>query len=111
MGGFRTTLVIGLLIYSCGTLAFWPAADLVSVPGFATSNFIVVIGLSVVDMVAHLFIAWCGPMEHIEMRLNFARSVQGVGGVVSPLLVEEVSFGQPTSPTLLIGVHWTHLVI
>lgn len=109
--GFKATLVTGLLIYSCGTLVFWPAAVLVSLPGFVISNFIVGLGLSIVETAANLFIALCGPMEHTEMRLNFAQGVQSVGGIVSPLLAQEVLFKEVTSPAALIGVQWTYLVI
>lgn len=109
--GFKVTLVTGLVIYSCGTLAFWPAAILVSLPAFAVSNFIVGLGVSVVETAADLFITLCGPMEYAEMRLNFAQGVQAVGGIVSPLLAQDILFGNVTSPTALISVQWAYLVI
>jgi hypothetical protein len=109
--GFNTTLLTGLLIYSCGTLAFWPAAVLISLPGFVISNFMVGLGVSVVETAADLFMVLCGPMEYAEMRLSFAQGVQAVGGVASPLLAQEVLFGDVTTPTALISVQWTYLAI
>ena len=109
--GFKATLVTGLLIYSCGTLAFWPAAILVSLPGFAISNFIAGLGLSVVETTTDLFMTLCGPIEYAEMRLNFARGIQAIGEIFSPLLAQGVLFEQVTSPTALINIQWAYLVI
>jgi fucose permease len=109
--GFNATLLTGLLIYSCGTLAFWPAAVLISLPGFVISNFIVGLGISVVETAADLFMALCGPMEYAEMRLSFAQGVQAVGGVVSPLIAQEVLFNDVVTSTDLIRVQWTYLGI
>jgi fucose permease len=64
-----------------------------------------------VETAADLYIALCGPMEHTEMRLNFAQGVQAVGGIVSPLLAQQVLFSEVTSPTALISVQWSYLVI
>jgi fucose permease len=109
--GFNATLLTGLLIYSCGTLAFWPAAVLISLPGFVISNFIVGLGVSVVETAADLFMALCGPMEYAEIRLSFAQGVQAVGGVVSPIIAQEVLFNDVVTSTDLIRVQWTYLGI
>jgi fucose permease len=109
--GFTATLVTGLLIYSSGTLAFWPAAVLISLPGFVISNLVTGLGVSVIETAADLFIALCGPVEYAEMRLSFAQGVQAVGSIASPLLAHEVLFGDVTTPTALISIQWTYLAI
>ena len=109
--GFKATLMTGLSIYSCGTLVFWPAGLLMSLPAFVVANFIVGLGLSVVETAADLFIALCGPMYYAEMRLNFAQGVQAVGGIFSPILAQQVLFKGVDDAEALISVQWTYLGI
>lgn len=109
--GFKVTLMTGLSIYSCGTLVFWPAAILISLPGFVIANFIVGLGLSVVETAADLFISLCGPTDHAEIRLNLAHGVQAVGGIASPILAQQVLFKGVRNAPALISAQWIYLGI
>ncbi|OIW28993.1 MFS general substrate transporter [Coniochaeta ligniaria NRRL 30616] len=115
IGGFRTTFIVGLLIYGTGTMAFWPSAVLTAFGGFMVSNFIVGFGLGVLETAANPFIALCGPMQYSEMRLCLAQGVQAVGSVLSGLLAQRVFFvdlGQTDySSTSLLDIQWTYLAI
>ena len=91
-GGFKMTFIVGLCIYGLGTLVFWPSAVLLSYPAFLVSNFIVGLGLSVLETAANPFIAICGPPEYAEIRLGIAQGIQAVGSVVSPILARRVLF-------------------
>jgi fucose permease len=105
--GFKVCYMVGLVIYACGTLVFWPSAVLTSFPAFLVSNFIVGAGLSTLELAANPFIALCGPPEFAEVRLNLSQGVQAIGTIVSPLLAKKVLFtGQASS---LIDVQWTYL--
>ena len=59
-----------------------------SLLAFIITNFIVRLGLSVVETTADLFIALYRPMDYTEIQLNFAQSVQAMGRVVSPILAQ-----------------------
>ncbi|KAF2018207.1 MFS general substrate transporter [Aaosphaeria arxii CBS 175.79] len=107
--GFKACYTVGLLIYACGTLVFWPSAVLTSFPAFLISNFIVGLGLSTLEISANPFIALCGPPEYAEVRLNLSQGVQAVGSILSPLLAKKVLF--KASPNSLIDVQWTYLGI
>lgn len=48
--GFKSCYSVGLAIFACGTLIFWPAAVLTSFPAFVITNFIVAFGLSVLEV-------------------------------------------------------------
>jgi fucose permease len=109
--GFKATLVTGLSIYSCGTLVFWPASILISLPAFVIANFIVGLGLSVTETASDLFVALCGPLNYSEIRLNVAKGVQAVGGVISPILAQQVLYKYINDAPSLISVQWTYLVI
>jgi fucose permease len=101
--------MVGLSVYACGTLVFWPSAVLNSFPAFLISNFITGAGLSTLELGANPFIALCGPPEYAEVRLNLSQAVQAVGTIVSPLLAKKVLF--PANAASLIDVQWTYLGI
>ena len=108
--GFKACFIVGLCIYGCGTLVFWPSAVLASFPAFLISNFIVGLGLSTLEIAANPFSALCGPPQYSEMRLNFSQGVQAVGSVLSPLLASKVLFKSQDAPSL-IDAQWTYLGI
>ncbi|KAF2490913.1 MFS general substrate transporter [Lophium mytilinum] len=105
--GFKACYTVGLVIYACGTLVFWPSAVLTSFPAFFISNFIVGLGLSTLEISANPFITLCGPPEWAEVRLNLSQGFQAIGTVVSPLLAKKVLF--KASADSLIDVQWTYL--
>ncbi|OCK75999.1 MFS general substrate transporter [Lepidopterella palustris CBS 459.81] len=107
--GFKACYIVGLLIYACGTLVFWPSAVLTSFPAFLISNFIVGLGLSTLEVSANPFIALCGPPKWSEVRLNISQGFQAIGSVVSPLLAKKVLFTLEADS--LIDVQWTYLGI
>ena len=53
--GFKSAMIVGLVVYSCGTLVFWPSAVLTSYTAFTISNFIVGFGLSCLEIAANPF--------------------------------------------------------
>lgn len=107
--GFKASYMVGLSIYACGTLVFWPSAVLNSFPAFLVSNFIVGAGLSTLELSANPFIVLCGPPEYAEVRLNLSQAVQAIGTIVSPVLASKVLF--PANAGSLIDVQWTYLGI
>ncbi|CAO2658646.1 Nn.00g063690.m01.CDS01 [Neocucurbitaria sp. VM-36] len=107
--GFKACYMVGLSVYACGTLIFWPSAVLHSFPAFLVSNFITGAGLSTLELSANPFIALCGPPEYAEVRLNFSQAFQAIGTIVSPLLAKKVLF--PPNAESLIDVQWTYLGI
>ncbi|KAJ5570470.1 Major facilitator superfamily domain general substrate transporter [Penicillium hispanicum] len=109
--GFKSTFMTGLCIYACGTLIFWPSAVLTSTTAFTVSNFIVGLGLAVLETAANPFIALCGPLENSEIRLNISQGVQAVGSVLSPLLAKKVLFKGVQDVASLVDVQWTYLGI
>ena len=109
--GFKFTFIVGLCVYGCGTLVFWPSAVLASFPAFLISNFIVGLGVATLELAGNPFIVLCGPPEHAEVRLNISQAVQAVGTVVSPVLAKKVLFRTVRDAPSLIDVQWTYLGI
>lgn len=108
---FRGCFVVGLFLYGAGTFVFWPSAVLFSFSALIISNFLVGLGISVLETAANPFIVMCGPMENAEVRLNISQGFQAVGGVVSPLLAIKVFFNNIDTPRSLISAQWAYLGI
>ena len=109
--GFKACYTVGLSIYGCGTLIFWPAAVLTSFPAFVITNFIVAFGLSILEVSANPFIALCGPQQYSEIRLNLSQGVQAIGSVVAPLIAHKAFFQKSLDGTSLIKTQWAYLGI
>lgn len=109
--GFKASMIVGLCVYGCGTLVFWPSAVLTSYGAFIVSNFIVGFGLSCLEIAANPYIALCGPLEYAEVRLNLAQAFQAIGTVCSPLLATKVLFKNVLNAPSLVDVQWTYLGI
>jgi fucose permease len=107
--GFKACYTVGLGVYACGTLVFWPSAVLTSFPAFLISNFITGLGLSTLEISANPFIALCGPPEYAEVRLGVSQGIQAIGTITSPLLAKKVLF--KASANSLIDVQWAYLGI
>ncbi|KAK4180560.1 major facilitator superfamily domain-containing protein [Triangularia setosa] len=120
VGGFKTTFIVGLLIYGTGTIMFWPGAVLTAYGGFMVSSFVVGFGLAVLETAANPFLILCGPPEYGDLRLLLAQGVQAVGSVLSGLLANKVFFRtleqkdeadvrDESINQTLIDVQWTYL--
>ncbi|KAJ9619568.1 hypothetical protein H2203_008348 [Taxawa tesnikishii (nom. ined.)] len=109
--GFKACYTVGLAIYACGTLIFWPAAVLTSFTAFIIVNFIVGMGLSTLEIAANPFIALCGPMEYAEIRLNLSQGFQAIGTVVAPLIAHKAMFQDNMSAPSLVDTQWAYLGI
>ncbi|KAF2720739.1 MFS general substrate transporter [Polychaeton citri CBS 116435] len=109
--GFKASYMVGLAIYACGTLIFWPAAVLTSFPAYFITNFIVGFGLSILEIAANPFIALCGPQAYAEVRLNLSQAVQAVGTVIAPLIANRAFFHKVNNAPSLIDTQWAYLGI
>ncbi|KIX94462.1 uncharacterized protein Z520_09848 [Fonsecaea multimorphosa CBS 102226] len=109
--GFKAVMIVGLAVYGCGTLVFWPSAVLLSYSAFVVSNCIVGFGLSCLEIAANPYIALCGPLEYAEVRLNLSQAFQAIGTVCSPLLATKVLFKSVHNAPSLVDVQWTYLGI
>ncbi|KAH6695940.1 hypothetical protein BKA61DRAFT_563689 [Leptodontidium sp. MPI-SDFR-AT-0119] len=106
---FKTTIITGLCIYSCGMLIFWPSAVLGSLPAFMASNLIIGTGIATLELGINPFVALCGRPDYPEVRLNLSYFVRGLGGTVSQFVVREPIFGSFGNPRTLIIAQWEYL--
>ncbi|KAK3673753.1 hypothetical protein LTR78_006306 [Recurvomyces mirabilis] len=109
--GFKACFSVGLSIFACGTLIYWPAAVLTSFPAFVITNFIVAFGLSVLEVSANPFIALCGPQQYSEVRLNLCQGIQAIGSIVAPLIASRAFVHRSFHAPSLVDTQWAYLGI
>lgn len=109
--GFKACYSVGLSIYACGTLIFWPSAVLTSYPAYLLTNIIVGFGLSILEVSANPFIALCGPPQYAEARLLLSQAIQAVGTVIAPLIANRAFFNTRLDVPSLVDTQYAYLGI
>lgn len=84
--GYKTGIILGLILYAAGALLFIPAASERTFGLFLAALFILAAGATFLETVANPYITILGPKETSEQRLNFAQSFNGVGAFVAPII-------------------------
>jgi MFS transporter, FHS family, L-fucose permease len=83
---YKVGLVIGLLLYSTGTLLFWPAAVIRNYGFFLFALFVIASGLAFLETGANPFIAVLGDPRTSERRLNFSQAFNPFGAISGVLI-------------------------
>ena len=84
--GYKTGLVIGLFLYSAGTMLFYPAAMVGKYGFFLFALFVIASGASFLETGANSFVAMLGDPRTSERRLNFSQAFNPVGAVAGVLV-------------------------
>ncbi|AYD47506.1 L-fucose:H+ symporter permease [Arachidicoccus soli] len=84
--GYKNAILFGLFLYAIGALLFVPAANAMSFNYFLLALFVLASGLATLETVAHPFIASLGDHRTSDLRINFAQSFNGLGGVIGPAI-------------------------
>ena len=84
--GYKTGVVIGLLIAAAGSALFLPAASLISYPLFLVALFIVGLGFAMLQIAANPYVTILGPERTASSRLNLAQAFNSVGTTIGPLI-------------------------
>lgn len=84
--GYKTGLVIGLLLYGAGAWLFWPAAEVRQYGFFLFALFVIASGAAFLETGANPFVAQLGDPRTSERRLNFSQAFNPVGAVTGVLV-------------------------
>ena len=91
--GYKNGIALGLLISACGTLLFYPAAELVSFPLMITGLFVVALGFSLQQTAANPLAIVMGDPAKGSQRLSLAGGINNIGTTIGPLIVGFAIFG------------------
>ena len=84
--GYKTGMVMGLVLFGSGMVLFWPAAVSGQYIPFLIALFAVGCGASVLETAANPFMAQFGPQQTSERRLNFAQSFNPPGTILGVII-------------------------
>ena len=108
--GYRAGVITGLLLYGIGALLFIPGGQLLSVPFFLFSLFVIGCGLTCLETSANPYVTVLGNAEGAARRINLSQSFNGLGWIVGPLIGGHFAFavgadkGSIAIPYAIIGV-------
>jgi MFS transporter, FHS family, L-fucose permease len=84
--GYKTGIIVGLMVFAAGALLFLPAANMRAYSVFLVGLFILGCGLTILETAANPYAARLGAPEGATARLNLAQSFNGLAVFVAPLL-------------------------
>lgn len=84
--GYKSGFVIGLLLFSAGSVLFWPAAVIDRYSFFLVALFIIASGLSFLETASNPFIAQLGDASTAARRLNLAQAFNPLGSIAGALI-------------------------
>ncbi|MCA0431381.1 MAG: MFS transporter [Bacteroidetes bacterium] len=98
--GYKSALILGLIISSVGALLFIPAANYESFPMFMIALFIIGFGFAIQQIVANPFVINFGDPSTGSQRLNLAGGINSFGTTIGPVLLSYALFGDINTPEI-----------
>lgn len=115
--GYKTTILMGLTLYSLGAVFFWPVAHfttefnkLPSYGGFLACTFVIACGLATLETSANSYAVIIGDPASASMRLQFCQSWNGVASFVGPLIASRYFFTGANADNLT-NVQYVYLAV
>ena len=90
--GYRRGVVLGLILFGIGSLAFIPCSFAGTFYAYLIALFVIGCGLVFLETSANPYVTELGPKETSTARLNFSQSFNGVGSMFATLVVGSFLF-------------------
>lgn len=85
--GYKSGIMIGLLLFGTGSILFVPAANSLQYIYFLGALFIIACGLTFLETAANPYVTILGPAESATKRLNFSQSFNGLAAFIAPAYI------------------------
>ena len=95
--GYRSSLVLGLLVMAAGALGMILAASIPSYGITLAALFIIASGITLLQVAANPYVAVVGPAQTASARLNFVQAFNSLGTTLAPLFGGYLILGRSTS--------------
>ena len=95
--GYRSGVVLGLLLFAAGAFMFIPGERFDSYGMFLGALFVLGCGLAFLETAANPYAAGLGDPRTSASRLNLAQSLNGMGCIFGPLIFGQILFGNGES--------------
>jgi FHS family L-fucose permease-like MFS transporter len=99
--GYKTGIIVGLLIFSAGCYLFLPAANAQSYHFFLAALFIIACGLTILETAANPYITALGDPKTATFRLNLAQSFNGLATTLAPIIGAKLILVEGVSDQML----------
>lgn len=83
---YKSGVLLGLLLYACGAILFYPASQLASYAFYLIAIYILAGGCSILETTANPYILSMGSSETATRRLNIAQAFNPLGSITGILL-------------------------
>lgn len=83
--GYKTSIVVGLLVCGAGALLFYPAAAIPSYALFLAALFVLASGITLLQVAANPYVSLLGPERTASSRLNLAQAFNSLGTTLAPM--------------------------
>jgi FHS family L-fucose permease-like MFS transporter len=84
--GYKSGIVMGLLLFAFGAYLIIPASVIQSFWLFLTGLFVLGCGLTTLETAANPYTTKLGPKETAERRINFSQSFNGLAWIIGPII-------------------------
>jgi FHS family L-fucose permease-like MFS transporter len=84
--GYKTGIIIGLIVFAIGSFLFIPAANTQLYVFFLGALFVIACGLTILETAANPYASLLGPPESATFRLNFAQTFNGLAATLAPMV-------------------------
>ncbi|MEN0055038.1 MAG: MFS transporter [Mucilaginibacter sp.] len=103
--GYKNGIILGLIVSAVGALGMIPAIASGAFGFILAVFFIIAVGFSLQQTAANPFVVALGPPETGSNRLNFAGSINNIGGLLGPVVVGFILFGSASAKIDAKDVH------
>ncbi|WRT64310.1 uncharacterized protein IL334_001242 [Kwoniella shivajii] len=116
--GYKFTIIMGLSLYSLGSILFWPVAKYsvnTTKPhaifgGFVICTAVIACGLATLEVAANSYVSVMPPHNVANFRLQFSQSFNGVASFTGPLIASKYFFSEENKNDLT-NVQWVYLAV
>jgi FHS family L-fucose permease-like MFS transporter len=84
--GYKSVMIIGLILYACGAFLFYPAAEIRKFGVFLSALYTIAFGLAFLETSANPYVSILGDPKTGSARLNLAQSFYGIGAILGPFI-------------------------
>ena len=85
--GYKSGIIIGLLLFGLGSILFVPAANSLQYSFFLGALFIIACGLTFLETAANPYVTILGDPKTATRRLNFSQSFNGLAAFIAPTFI------------------------
>lgn len=108
--GYKSGILIGLVLFGIGSILFVPAANSLQYIYFLGALFVIASGLTFLETSANPYVTILGPPETATKRLNFSQSFNGLAAFIAPTFIGPIILsGKNLTKTEMLNMSTTEI--